>query len=713
MLGYIYVRQHPAYDIYNVCKLGKTMQIPERDSQYATPEFIRGEFILVVEMSRDVITNVEKMLQNYFKRKGLHLMRNGGTEFFKITIIEMIIPYLRLKNINFRVLSYQEIKELTWQERIKDLNDLLIKHKIKLRKQNCTGISTTEIVPIISETIIPMPMPMPRPYQEDIITMACMYYETNYAGLLSLICGTGKTLISLWIAQRISAKKILIGVPNKLLLKQWARVAEIMFNFPLLLISGGTTSANISHFIADIDEFIIITTYASAYKIASCDVIFDMKILDEVHHLTGIMIKEKSFLQILQIASKKQLGLTATLKHISSGVSNDSIEHFGNIITSRNLHWAINAAVICDYELLVMQTSDHDDMPVFLKDRHIYLSAYIALKCIYTKNAHHILIYSNTTENAHRVIEYIKQITYDDIDCQSFCYHSSLKNKEKENIIAKFTAARFGIISCVYCLGEGWDFPLLDAVVFSENMTSNIRIVQSALRASRKNPGVPDKIAKIILPIIDNSVMYCEDYKKIREIIYQMSLEDENIIHKIKAYTVSELNKPGISASSPTIKSDMVVNDALHSFLIKTITRDELVPSYEQIKKIVSENYICNKEQYYESRVCDFRLPECPEEIRGFKGWIDFLGIKPDSCYELVQCVEMVKQYITADYDKYRDIYLHRDVACGGLDGICKELCTIDAKFPPYGLWTDFYMVPCITNCINFRLRKKKKISII
>ena len=133
-----------------------------------------------------------------------------------------------------------------------------------------------------------------------------------------------------------------------------------------------------------------------------------------------------------------------------------------------------------------------------------------------------------------------------------------------------------------------------------------------------------------------------------------------------------------------------------------------LLPSYEQIKKIISEYYICNKEQYHESRVCDPRLPECPEDIRGFKGWLDFLGIKPESCYELVQCVEMVNQYVIADYDKYRDIY-----NLDGLDGICKELCAIDARFPPYGLWTDFYKVPCITDCINFKLRKKKRTSIV
>ena len=34
--GYIYIRYHPAYDVGDACKMGKTNNIPERDTQYAT-----------------------------------------------------------------------------------------------------------------------------------------------------------------------------------------------------------------------------------------------------------------------------------------------------------------------------------------------------------------------------------------------------------------------------------------------------------------------------------------------------------------------------------------------------------------------------------------------------------------------------------------------------------------------------------------------------
>ena len=34
--GYIYVRNHEAYDKYDLCKIGKTENIPKRDTTYVT-----------------------------------------------------------------------------------------------------------------------------------------------------------------------------------------------------------------------------------------------------------------------------------------------------------------------------------------------------------------------------------------------------------------------------------------------------------------------------------------------------------------------------------------------------------------------------------------------------------------------------------------------------------------------------------------------------
>jgi hypothetical protein len=81
-------------------------------------------------------------------------------------------------------------------------------------------------------------------------------------------------------------------------------------------------------------------------------------------------------------------------------------------------------------------------------------------------------------------------------------------------------------------------------------MSSNIRIVQSALRSGRKNKLQHNKISKIILPILNRDDWLenneNQDLKKVREVIYQMGLEDETIEQKIKAIRIeiSRSHKP-------------------------------------------------------------------------------------------------------------------------------------------------------------------------
>ena len=79
--GYIYIRCHPSYDEYDVCKIGKASNIPERDSQYATGEFIRGQFEAVFEVSFEKMGEIEIGIQNKFQE--LNIREDGGIEFYK------------------------------------------------------------------------------------------------------------------------------------------------------------------------------------------------------------------------------------------------------------------------------------------------------------------------------------------------------------------------------------------------------------------------------------------------------------------------------------------------------------------------------------------------------------------------------------------------------------------------------------------------------
>lgn len=704
MISYIYIRIHTSYD--NACKLGKANNIPDRDSQYATGEIKRGYFHSVFEVPIQHVCMIERLLQ--FEFKHFNIKHDAGTEFYHQDIIPLIEPYFILHNINYKKLSSYDIDNLVRCNRVKRTFKKLNIHSIIHTLKSLTKKTKNKY--------------QPRPEQQIIIEHAINHYQSNDKGLLIIPCGTGKTLISLWITQKLNSSTILIGVPNTKLLEQWEEKTDDLFkDIPHLIVSGSIDFDYIIQFLkTNSSNCIVITTYSSAHKVYTASnaisFIFDMKINDECHHLTTSNMElshtTKKYIQMLNIPSNKQLSLTATIKDSEDEmvISNRNTDYFGNIIDQKCLLWAITQNIVCDYVIQTIITHDNFNIDDEI-DKRLFLSAFASLKSIMDGNSHHLLIYSNNKENSLKIIQYITMI----LDQQYFNipmlyysnYHSEMKSKDQKIILDKFEKSTFGIITCVYCLGEGWDFPLLDGVVFAENMTSNIRIVQSALRASRKNENQTDKITKIILPILNQDDWLDNhentDLKKVRKVIYQMGLEDETISQKIKVF------KMGIVKHNPT-KDKIVVlgeyDDALTQTLrLKTIGRNALDISYEKAKRIIAEKGIKNKEAYYELCEQDIRLSKEPDILyKGqFTNWIDYLSIER-IYYDLPTCKQKVNDYLKL-YPELKKHYLNLSI-------IIKELLKLDNKFPPNGLWTDYYNISDLNNIIII-FNKKKKSGVI
>ena len=709
--GYIYVRNHPSYDVDDACKMGKANNIPERDTQYATGEIKRGYFEAVFEVPIEKMGIVERLLQNEFRE--LNVKYDAGTEFYNKKIITLIEPYLFKLGIKYKKLSKQEISDLVRCNRVrKTMKKINIQSLIHILKSKRTN---KQIVSYI-----------PRNDQSIIIGKSVIHFQQYDKGMLVLMCGVGKTLISLWITQELNSNTILIGVPNKLLLKQWEEVICVLFqSLPYLIVSGGVDTENIMRFLENNQKkCIVITTYSSAHKVYTATqhtrFVFGMKLLDEVHHLTTNNMRlahtTKKYIQMLNIPSVKQLSLTATLKQLESMcddgivVSNDNVEYFGEIIDRKCLLWAINENIICDYVIQTIITNEEQLEQQLSRfhiieenDKRLFLSAFASLKSIFDGHSHHLLIYSNNKDNSLKLIQYIKMLlddNYFDIpDLYYSNYHSEMKSKDQKEIINNFEKAKFGIISCVYCLGEGWDFPLLDGVVFAENMTSNIRIVQSALRASRKNKNDINKKTKIILPILnrDDWLENNEnpDLKKVREVIYQMGLEDETITQKIKVFRIDiekQKPKPREKEEREMIDEFGEYDDELTQKLrLKTIKRTALATTYEKARKIIADKNIKSKESYYELCERDNRLSKEPEIV--FKGqftnWIEYLSIER-VYYDLETCKNKVGEYLSNETDIDFEF-----------TNITKTLKILDDMFPPYDLWCEYYDINDLTEIIK------------
>jgi len=724
--GYIYVRNHPSYDVDDACKMGKSGNIPDRDSEYATGEIKRGYFEVVFEVPIKKLGIVERLLQNEFSK--LNVKYDAGTEFYNKKIITLIEPYLITLGIKYRKLSKQEISDLERRNRVrKTMKKLNIQSLIHILKSKRTNKQIVSYIPRNDQTII--------------IENSVIHFQQYDRGMLVLMCGVGKTLISLWITQELNSNTILIGVPNILLLKQWEEVICVLFqSIPYLIVSCGVDIETIMRFLENNQKkCIVITTYSSAHKVYTATqatrFVFGMKILDEVHHLTTnnmpLAHTTKKYIQMLNIPSIKQLSLTATLKQLESTcddgivVSNDNVEHFGEIIDRKCLLWAIDENIICDHVIQTIITNDEQFEQQLSKfhiieenDKRLFLSAFASLKSIFDGHSHHLLIYSNNKDNSLKLIQYIKMLlddSYFDIpDLYYSNYHSEMKSKDQKEIINNFEKAKFGIITCVYCLGEGWDFPLLDGVVFAENMTSNIRIVQSALRASRKNKNDINKKNKIILPILnrDDWLENNEnpDLKKVREVIHQMGLEDETITQKIKVFRIEiEKQKP-----KPREKEEIEIIDEFGEYddeltqklRLKTIKRTALATTYEKARKIIADKKnIKSKESYNKFCEEDNRLSNEPEIV--FKGqftnWIDYLSIER-VYYDLETCKNKVGEYLLL-YPEIKKQYLDLSI-------VSSELCKIDALFPPNCLWVEYYNVKDLRDIITIT-NKKKKMGVI
>lgn len=517
-------------------------------------------------------------------------------------------------------------------------------------------------------------------------------------------------------------------------MKQWEEVVEILFkNIPRLIVSGGVEEESISQFVKNNKKFIMITTYASSYKVLNAiqTIQFDLKILDEVHHLTTpnatIQIDGKKYIQILNIKSRLQLSLTATIKQIESEIdnlnviSNDNVLQFGEVIDRKCLLWAIKENIICDYVLQTIVTDEDQLTPHLSKfsitndnEKRLFLSAFCALKSIFMGSSHHLLIYTNNKNNSLKLVQYIKAFLSSGYFVISQLYYSTYNSgmhlKHQQEIINKFENSKFGIISCVYCLGEGWDFPLLDGVVFAENMTSNIRITQSALRASRKDKNNPSKITKIILPIL-NKDNWLEDsnncdLKSVIEIIRQISLEDNTIIQKIKAYKIDIIKHDWRSVAGKDTQVEIEnYDDALTQRLrLKTTSRSSISISYSMAKKIIADYNVKNKKSYYDLCNIDHRLDKDPETTfkQHFINWVDYLSLER-IYYDLQMCKEKVREYLTYNAE-IKNNHLN-------LNDVCIELCKIDNLFPPNDLWCDYYGVNNLWDIINIDIKRKSIID--
>ena len=159
----------------------------------------------------------------------------------------------------------------------------------------------------------------PHPYQQEAIDAVCTGWDTHDRGQLILPCGTGKTAVTLWIAERMVGRggRVLYLVPSIALMAQTMREWSAQQRVPLrfLGICSDTRVARVDEdaslmeldwpVTTDLDRIqaalqepqtermtVVFCTYQSLPRVAQAQAggapTFDLTVCDEAHRTTGV-----------------------------------------------------------------------------------------------------------------------------------------------------------------------------------------------------------------------------------------------------------------------------------------------------------------------------------------------------------------------------------------------------------------------------------------
>ena len=400
-----------------------------------------------------------------------------------------------------------------------------------------------------------------RDHQREAIQDVLAGFERNERGQLIMACGTGKTLVALWVAEDLNSERTLILVPSLTLLSQtlreWTANASKPFDY-LAVCSDETVTQHdamvswtadlglpvttdpveIESFLRRDGRLVIFATYQSSPRIAEACTCgappLDLVIADEAHRCTGPV--ESEFATVLddsRIGSRWRLFMTATPRYFSGRIrkiareadyeiaSMDDEERFGPVFHRLTFGEAIERGLLSDYDVLVIGV-DEDTYRRYIErgefvtpDGHRVtdartLASHIGLaKAVRRYDLKRVISFHGRIEKAQTfsscfpgVVDWMPADDRPDGELWSRYVSGEMPTGKRDALLHRLRtleAGTRGLLSNARCLTEGVDVPAIDGVTFIDPRRSTIDIIQAVGRAIRRSP---DKsLGVVVLPV--------------------------------------------------------------------------------------------------------------------------------------------------------------------------------------------------------------------
>ena len=421
----------------------------------------------------------------------------------------------------------------------------------------------------------------PKSHQLNAIDAVFKESKLNDRASIVMPTGSGKTLTSLWITEKLNSQVVLFLAPSLQLIRQtkdaWEDQAKIDFVWMACCsatdiedrdhaveMGGGMVSTNPS----DIEGFnrfisgkkVFFSTYQSLPSIIASNVKFDIIISDEAHRTAGISQNDlglfnlvhsknlKSKLRLFQTASPKVfkedlIDIVETEKDVFAFDMNDE-SLYGKIVYEMTLGEAIEKKLLCDYRIIAIGVNDKE-ISEHLNNRTYVAkgisadeaAASIAINEIYNKiEVSHMISFHSRLALAEMTSKELVEL-----GIYSETVKGTMSTKRREDAFKRFKKKSKAVLTNAFALQEGIDIKKVDSIFFSSPKSSTISIVQAIGRALRLDPDNPDKIAAIIVPVYTlgdpNEQVNDSSFKCLYQLISSISAVDYNLRAYVEGFT--------------------------------------------------------------------------------------------------------------------------------------------------------------------------------
>jgi len=446
----------------------------------------------------------------------------------------------------------------------------------------------------LAESAFEAPKKQPQPHQDEALSALLLALQENDRVSAIMACGTGKTLVALWTAERLQASTILVLLPSLALLRQtlheWLRETRVPKLTYLCVCSDPTVKESIDPLTtqqSDLDfevstdarvvrQFfdvpfdgtkVVFSTYQSASVVGQAikpGEMFDFGVFDEAHKTAGREGRNYAFaLDDANLPIRKRLFLTATPRHYNPHqrdqegeaqlvFSMDNPAVYGPQSYVLTFGEAAKRGIICGYKVIISVITSEMVTNEILSRGEVLVNGdairarqvanQIALRdAIQKYGVGKIFTFHKTVKSAASFVAAGNEGIRTHLpDFGSYHVNGIMPTARRERVMREFRGAARAVMSNARCLTEGVDVPAVDMVAFLSPRRSRVDIVQATGRAMRRSPG--KSLGYVLVPLyvelatgenVEDAVSRA-DFDEVWDVLQSLQEQDEVLAEMIR-----------------------------------------------------------------------------------------------------------------------------------------------------------------------------------